>query len=76
MAFASIKSVIENAASSEVIRFYPVDQYRDEKLGENSSLTLRFVLQSMEKTLEEDDITNAMSGILSALENELGLGLR
>ena len=76
MAYKKIRAVIEEAASSEVIRFYPVDQYRDEKLGDNSSLTLRFVLQSMEKTLEEEDITNAMSGILSALENELGLSLR
>jgi len=76
MVYAQIKEVIEKSASSEVIRFYPVDRYSDEKLGDKISLTLRFVLQSMEKTLEEDDITNAMSGMMSALEGELGLSLR
>jgi phenylalanyl-tRNA synthetase beta chain len=34
------------------------------------------VLQSDEKTLEEEDITNAMDSILEALKSELGIGLR
>lgn len=76
MAFEQIKEVIESSKSDEVIRYYPVDRYHDENLGENVSLTLRFVLQSSEKTLEEEDITSAMSGMLGALESELGLSLR
>ncbi len=76
MAFEQIKQVIEKSKSDEVVRYYPVDRYRDENLGENVSLTLRFVLQSAEKTLEEEDITSAMSGMLGALESELGLSLR
>ena len=76
MRYERIKAVITQSKSAEVTRFYPVDRYRDENLGENVSLTLRFVLQSPEKTLEEEDITSAMSGILDALESELGLALR
>jgi phenylalanyl-tRNA synthetase beta chain len=76
MNYAEIAKVIEANRSAEMIRFYPVDRYSDEKLGDNISLSLRFVLQSEEKTLEEEDITSAMSSVLSALEKELGLTLR
>ena len=40
------------------------------------SLSIRFLLQSEEKTLEEEDITLAMDTILKALNDELGIGLR
>ena len=76
MHYESVKNVIEKNITNEVIRFYPVDKYSDETLGEEMSLSLRFVLQSTEKTLEEEDITRAMSTILDALKNELGIGLR
>ncbi|NOQ30456.1 MAG: phenylalanine--tRNA ligase subunit beta [Helicobacteraceae bacterium] len=74
--YKSVADVIESSRSKELVRFYPVDKYEDETLGDSSSLTLRFVLQSREKTLEEDDITSSMSGVLDALKNELGLNLR
>jgi phenylalanyl-tRNA synthetase beta chain len=34
------------------------------------------VLQSNDKTLEEDDITSVMDTILKVLDSELGIGLR
>ncbi len=76
MRYEEIEKVIDANKSAEIIRFYPVDRYSDEKLGDNVSLSLRFVLQSEEKTLEEEDITSSMSSVLSALESELGLTLR
>jgi phenylalanyl-tRNA synthetase beta chain len=76
ISYETIKKVIESNATKELIRFYPVDQYSDASLGENTSLSIRFVLQSDEKTLEEDDITAAMDAILEALNKELGIGLR
>ena len=76
MKYESIKSVIEKAATKELVRFYPVDRYSDESLGDNVSLSLRFVLQSDEKTLEEEDITTSIDDILNSLNNELGIGLR
>ena len=76
MAYEDIKEVIEEAKSDEVVRFYPVDRYKDEKLGDQMSLTLRFMLRSDEKTLEEEDIVSAMDTILAALKEKLGIGLR
>ncbi|QSZ42065.1 phenylalanine--tRNA ligase subunit beta [Sulfurimonas aquatica] len=76
MSYDKVKSVIEKNATKELVRFYPVDKYSDESLGENMSLSLRFVLQSDEKTLEEEDISLSMDTILEALNSELGIGLR
>ena len=76
MPYEKVKAVINANATDELIRFYPVDRYSDETLGDDMSLSIRFVLQSDEKTLEEEDITTAMETILEALKNELGIGLR
>ena len=76
LSYQKVKNVIDTHARKELVRFYPVDKYSDESLGENISLSLRFVLQSDEKTLEEEDITAAMDSILDALNKELGIGLR
>jgi len=76
ISFERVKEVIQKSATPELIRFYPVDKYEDETLGENMSLSIRFVLQSDEKTLEEEDINGAMEAILEALKSELGIGLR
>ncbi len=74
--FAALREVIDEAKSDELMRYYPVDTYESEELGDNMSLTLRFMLQSSEKTLEEDDITSSMDSILTALNDKLGISLR
>jgi len=76
MSYDKLKTVIESSSSRDIINFYPVDKYSDESLGENMSLSLRFMLQSEEKTLEEDDINSSMQTILTALKENLGVGLR
>ena len=76
MSYEKVKNVINGANVNNLVRFYSVDKYSDESLGENMSLSVRFVLQSHEKTLEEEDITSAMDSILKALKSELGIGLR
>ena len=76
MSYENVKQMIESAEISNLIRFYPVDKYIDEALGKNMSLSIRFVLQSTEKTLEEEDITSAMDSILAQLSTKLGIGLR
>lgn len=76
LTYAELSAVIKDAQSSEVVRFYPVDTYESEELGENMSLTLRFMLQSDEKTLEEEDITSSVDAILAALNEKLGVSLR
>jgi phenylalanyl-tRNA synthetase beta chain len=76
MSYEKVKHVIESVNITNLIRFYAVDKYSDASLGENMSLSIRFVLQSMEKTLEEEDISSAMEKILSELDAQLGIGLR
>ena len=76
MAYEKVKDVITKAEVTNLVRFYPVDKYSDENLGEDMSLSIRFVLQSNDKTLEVEDITRAMDTILEALKSELGIGLR
>jgi len=76
MSYEKVKTVIESAEITNLVRFYPVDKYSDESLGENMSLSVRFVLQSIEKTLGEEDITSVMDTILELLKSELGIGLR
>jgi phenylalanyl-tRNA synthetase beta chain len=55
---------------------YPVDIYEDEKLGDKKSLTMRFFIQAMEKTLEDTDIETVMSQIMTTLKNECSAELR
>lgn len=55
---------------------YPVDIYEDEKLGDKKSLTVRFFIQSMDKTLEDSDIETVMNKIMKALEKECQAELR
>lgn len=76
VSYETIKAVIAKHASPQIRRFYPVDRYVSESLGDQMSLSLRFVLQSDEKTLEEEDINAAMEWILGGLRDELGAGLR
>ncbi|SFV57048.1 Phenylalanyl-tRNA synthetase beta chain [hydrothermal vent metagenome] len=76
MPYEKMKNLIESSEIPNLIRFYPVDRYTDEELGDAVSLSIRFVLQSDEKTLEEDDITAVMDKILEELDAKLGIGLR
>ncbi|MDQ1267532.1 MAG: phenylalanyl-tRNA synthetase beta chain [Campylobacterota bacterium] len=76
MSYEKVKSVIDLSQPKNLVRFYPVDRYSDAYLGDNMSLSIRFVLQSFDKTLEEEDITGSMDAILTALKNELGIGIR
>ena len=74
--YKEIKKVINSLYNSNIKQFNLIDIYHDEKLGENESLTIRFVLQNDEKTMEEEDITTTMNSILEALNNKLSIGLR
>jgi phenylalanyl-tRNA synthetase beta chain len=56
--------------------WYPVDIYEDETLGEKKSLTIRFFIQSMGKTLEEGDIDTVMSQVMEKLEQTCQATLR
>ena len=55
---------------------YPVDIYSDEKLGDSKSLTLRVVIQSQDKTLEDSDIEVVIDEVMQILENKFQAKLR
>ncbi|QDF27941.1 phenylalanine--tRNA ligase subunit beta [Halarcobacter anaerophilus] len=76
MEYKEIKEVIDSIKDKNIKQYNLIDIYSDEKLGENESLTIRFVLQNDDKTLEEEDITSTMNNILDTLNNKLGISLR
>jgi len=76
MQYSKIKTIINKIEDVNIKQFNLVDIYSDGKLGDSESLTIRFVLQKDDKTMEEEDITSTMDNILDTLNTELGIGLR
>ena len=76
MEYKEIKNTINYLNIQEIKQFNLVDIYTDEKLGSDESLTIKFVLQSEDKTLEEDDIVTIMDKILEELKTKLNVGIR
>jgi phenylalanyl-tRNA synthetase beta chain len=79
MQFLQIKNVINSLNIKEIKQFNLIDIYSDEndkELKNKDSLTIKFVLQSKTKTLQDDDINTIMDQILTALNKKLNIGLR
>ena len=76
MEYKKIKNSINSLNIQEIKQFNLVDIYSDEKLGSDESLTIKFILQSEDKTLEEDDIVRIMDKILEELKTKLNVGIR
>lgn len=74
--YKEIKKAINSLKIDEIKQFNLVDIYHDEKLGDNESLTIKFILQSETKTFEESDINDIMDTVLAKLEKDLQIGLR
>ncbi len=76
MNYYSVAKVLNNLNLDMLKDSYPIDIYEDETLGDRKSLTIRFFIQSMEKTLEDADIGSVMSNIMIALETQCKAELR
>jgi phenylalanyl-tRNA synthetase beta chain len=76
MEYKEIKKAINSLNNTNIKQFNLIDIYNDEKLGDSESLTIRFVLQNDEKTMEDEDITSTMNSILNVLNEKLSIGLR
>ena len=74
--FKEIKKVINSLNNPLIKQFNLIDIYSDEKLGEFDSLTIRFTLQSDDKTLEDEDINLVINSILDVLKDKLNITLR
>ena len=76
ISYLDIKDTIKSLNLSILKRWYPVDVYEDEELGDKKSLTVRFFIQSMEKTLEDEDIESVIAKIVESLEQTYQARLR
>ncbi len=74
--FLDIRRALETEIPEIVDRYYPIDRYVDEELGENMSLTLRFVIAPRERSLEESEINSIMEKILKTLQVKCDARLR
>lgn len=74
--YGIIREFFKKTLPKEVKEFYPIDIYQSEELGENFSLTIKFIIQSEIKTLEEEEITEIMQNIIESLDRELGIKIR
>ncbi len=74
--YSKIKAVINSLKIKEITQFNLIDIYSDDTLGDDESLTIKFILQSDKKTMEESDITSIMDKILETLQKELQIGIR
>ena len=76
LSYYEVAKVLNALALPMLKDSYPVDIYEDEKLGDKKSLTIRFLIQSIEKTLEDADIENVMNQVMEALSAECKAELR
>jgi phenylalanyl-tRNA synthetase beta chain len=74
--YLPIKKEISKLNISEIINFYPIDLYSDESLGNMNSLSIRFDIQSNDKTMRDEDINEIMDRVLDSLKNSLNIELR
>jgi len=74
--YKEIKKAINSLRIKEIKQYNLVDIYSDEKLGSDESLTIKFVLQSTDKTMEESEINTIIEKILNKLQKELNIGIR
>ena len=59
----------------EVRRFYAIDEYSDESLGEKRSITIRFAIQADDRTLQEEEIAAILETIIEKAKS-VGAQLR
>ncbi len=74
--YYDVAKVLQSLDEPLLKEYYPIDVYTDEKLGEKKSLTIRFFIQSMEKTLEEADIEQVMGTVMQTLQRQCNAELR
>ncbi len=76
LSYYEVAKVLHDLDEPMIKDIYPIDIYVDEKLGDKKSLTIRFFIQSMEKTLEDRDIESVMGKIMTTLEDKCSAELR
>lgn len=76
LSYTHIDTIIKGLDLPLLSKNYPIDVYEDETLINEKSLTLRLFIQSLEKTLDDEDIESTVNTIINKLESEYGARLR
>ena len=74
--YNKIDRVIKDIKEPLIRRFFPIDVYEDESLGDKKSVTIRFFLQSIDSNLSDEMIEEVMRVILETLEQSCEAKLR
>ena len=74
--FGILKNFILAQAPKELLKIYPIDIYESEEFGENISLTLKLQFQSLEKTLEDEEINKIIEDLLFNIKEKFGITIR
>ncbi len=74
--YNQIEASIEKLNLPILKKYFPIDIYEDESLGEQKSLTIRLFIQSLEGTLEESEIESVVEQIIEALKEQYVAKLR
>jgi len=74
--YRAIHDAISAAEAPLLRRYYVVDVYEDESLGDRKSVTIRLFVQSEEGTLSDTDIDASVEAVLKTLETQCQATLR
>ncbi len=76
LSFEEIREFIKSVKSDEIVSFYPIDLFRSDEFKNKESLTIRFIIQSKIKTLNEEEIGKIMDDIVNIVRERFALELR
>ena len=74
--YSEISEVIKSLNIENMVEFSAVDLYKSKELGDSKSITIKFIFQSKDKTLKDEDISSAIENILNSLKERLGIHIR
>ncbi len=74
--YKEIKKCIEKLNLQKLVNFYPIDRFESKELGDNVSLSISFVFQDENKTLEDEEVNAMIDKIVSTLDENIGIKLR
>ena len=76
MRYEEVREVLKSVKTKNLKSFNLVDIYSDDSLKNFNSVTIKFIFQSMEETLEDNEISKELDEILKALKEKLNVGIR
>jgi len=75
ISYLDIKNIIEKDRPKEIVKVFPIDIFESPQLKDKVSLTVRFIIQSDEKTLNDEEVNAILTPILENL-NKKGIEIR